>query len=162
MGTHFPVYGGWFKFDWSVNFDSFWGLFRWISIDQPNLSIDFGYIFWSNNQTIVLSIVQSSIHRSEDRPRSEKQYTNPPPPCWLHVVISRAHTHTVLPTQGAMVVIAANAGGAWSPVGDVTTTMLWITDKITAGSIIVSLFIPSLVSLLVPLFVMYDLVGGGY
>ncbi|MFP5382670.1 MAG: sodium:proton antiporter NhaD [Gammaproteobacteria bacterium] len=53
-----------------------------------------------------------------------------------------------------MVVIAANAGGAWSPIGDVTTTMLWIGNKITAGGIIVQLFIPSLVALLVPLLIL--------
>jgi Na+/H+ antiporter NhaD/arsenite permease-like protein len=50
-----------------------------------------------------------------------------------------------------LIVIAANAGGAWSPIGDVTTTMLWIGGQITAGSIIQSLILPSLVSLLVPL-----------
>jgi len=50
-----------------------------------------------------------------------------------------------------MVVIAANAGGAWSPIGDVTTTMLWIGGQITASNIIAKLFIPSLVCLLVPL-----------
>ncbi len=50
-----------------------------------------------------------------------------------------------------MVVVAANAGGAWTPIGDVTTTMLWIGGQITAGNIIVKLIIPSLVCLLVPL-----------
>ncbi|MHA6494193.1 sodium:proton antiporter NhaD [Pseudomonas borbori] len=50
-----------------------------------------------------------------------------------------------------IVVIAANAGGAWSPIGDVTTTMLWIGSQITASGIITQLFIPSLVCLLVPL-----------
>jgi Na+/H+ antiporter NhaD/arsenite permease-like protein len=50
-----------------------------------------------------------------------------------------------------MIVIAANAGGAWSPIGDVTTTMLWIGGQITASSIIFALFIPSVVNLLVPL-----------
>ncbi|MGE0019010.1 MAG: sodium:proton antiporter NhaD [Draconibacterium sp.] len=48
-------------------------------------------------------------------------------------------------------VIAANSGGAWSPIGDVTTTMLWIGNQITAGSIILKVFIPSVVSLAVPL-----------
>jgi Na+/H+ antiporter NhaD/arsenite permease-like protein len=48
-------------------------------------------------------------------------------------------------------IIAANAGGAWSPLGDVTTTMLWIGGQITAFNIIKQLFIPSLVCLLVPL-----------
>jgi Na+/H+ antiporter NhaD/arsenite permease-like protein len=50
-----------------------------------------------------------------------------------------------------MIVIAANAGGAWSPIGDVTTTMLWIAGNITSGNIIVSLILPSLVCLLAPL-----------
>lgn len=50
-----------------------------------------------------------------------------------------------------MVVIAANAGGAWSPIGDVTTTMLWIGGQITAPNIILKLFIPSVICLAVPL-----------
>lgn len=50
-----------------------------------------------------------------------------------------------------MIVIAANAGGAWSPIGDVTTTMLWIGGQISASNVILKLFIPSLVCLLVPL-----------
>jgi hypothetical protein len=49
------------------------------------------------------------------------------------------------------VVIAANAGGAWSPIGDVTTTMLWIGGQISALGIIKVLFLPALISLLVPL-----------
>ena len=48
-------------------------------------------------------------------------------------------------------VIAANAGGAWSPLGDVTTTMLWIGGQVTALNIILQLFIPSIFCLLVPL-----------
>jgi Na+/H+ antiporter NhaD/arsenite permease-like protein len=50
-----------------------------------------------------------------------------------------------------IVIIAANAGGAWSPIGDVTTTMLWIGEQITAQNIMLELFLPSLVSLIVPL-----------
>ena len=50
-----------------------------------------------------------------------------------------------------VVVIAANAGGAWSPIGDVTTTMLWIGGQISALGIIKVLFLPALISLLVPL-----------
>ena len=49
-----------------------------------------------------------------------------------------------------MVILAANAGGAWSPIGDVTTIMLWIKGNITAGNIILETFVPALVSLLVP------------
>ncbi len=52
---------------------------------------------------------------------------------------------------GGMIIIAANAGGAWSPIGDVTTTMLWVNGQITSGNIILTLFIPALVSLFVPL-----------
>ncbi|MEY5044769.1 MAG: hypothetical protein RJA19_1996, partial [Bacteroidota bacterium] len=44
---------------------------------------------------------------------------------------------------GGMVIIAANAGGAWSPIGDVTTTMLWIGGQITTGATISNLFLPS-------------------
>lgn len=49
-----------------------------------------------------------------------------------------------------IVVIAANAGGAWTPIGDVTTTMLWIGGQITTVQIMTQLFLPSLVCLLVP------------
>ena len=52
-----------------------------------------------------------------------------------------------------MIVIAANAGGAWSPIGDVTTTMLWIGGQITPLSIIEAVFIPAAISLIVPLVV---------
>lgn len=53
-----------------------------------------------------------------------------------------------------LIIIAANAGGAWSPVGDVTTTMLWIGGQISASNIILKLIIPSLVCLIIPLLVM--------
>jgi Na+/H+ antiporter NhaD/arsenite permease-like protein len=53
-----------------------------------------------------------------------------------------------------MIVIAANAGGAWSPIGDVTTTMLWIGGQITSAEIIFKLIVPSLVCLTVPLVVL--------
>lgn len=53
----------------------------------------------------------------------------------------------------SMVVIAANAGGAWSPIGDVTTTMLWIGKKVTTFGLIEWLVIPSLVCFAVPFFV---------
>jgi len=51
-----------------------------------------------------------------------------------------------------IIVIAANAGGAWTPIGDVTTTMLWIGGQITTANIMQGLFIPSMVNMLVPLF----------
>lgn len=50
-----------------------------------------------------------------------------------------------------MIIIAANAGGAWSPIGDVTTTMLWIGGQVSSMAIIQSLLAPSAVCLLVPL-----------
>jgi Na+/H+ antiporter NhaD/arsenite permease-like protein len=50
-----------------------------------------------------------------------------------------------------IIVIAANAGGAWSPIGDVTTTMLWIGGQITAWAIMKTLIIPSLIAALIPL-----------
>ena len=50
-----------------------------------------------------------------------------------------------------MIIVAANAGGAWSPIGDVTTTMLWIGGQITAANIVPALIIPSIVCMLVPL-----------
>ena len=49
-----------------------------------------------------------------------------------------------------LIVIAANAGGAWSPIGDVTTTMLWIANKVTASSLIEHVFIPSVLCYAVP------------
>ncbi len=49
-----------------------------------------------------------------------------------------------------LIIVAANAGGAWSPIGDVTTTMLWIGNKVTTGMLISYLLIPSLVCVIVP------------
>lgn len=52
-----------------------------------------------------------------------------------------------------VVVIAANAGGAWSPIGDITTTMLWIGGQITSLNIISKLILPSIVCVLIPLII---------
>lgn len=52
-----------------------------------------------------------------------------------------------------LIIIAANAGGAWSPIGDVTTTMLWIGDRVSTGKLFVYLFIPSLICMVVPTFI---------
>ena len=52
---------------------------------------------------------------------------------------------------GGMIIIAANAGGAWSPIGDVTTIMLWIKGKVTAVNIIQSTIIPSIICMVIPL-----------
>eukprot|EP00403_Amphidinium_massartii_P030007 CAMPEP_0178394710 /NCGR_PEP_ID=MMETSP0689_2-20121128/12847_1 /TAXON_ID=160604 /ORGANISM="Amphidinium massartii, Strain CS-259" /LENGTH=619 /DNA_ID=CAMNT_0020015349 /DNA_START=30 /DNA_END=1887 /DNA_ORIENTATION=+ len=64
-----------------------------------------------------------------------------------HLVPDQAQRHEC----GALVVLAANAGGAWSPIGDVTTTMLWIQKKITVNKMVVSLFPASLVAGFSPL-----------
>ena len=53
-----------------------------------------------------------------------------------------------------IVVVAANAGGAWSPIGDVTTTMLWIGGQLTTMTIIKTLIVPSIVAMIVPLTVL--------
>lgn len=52
-----------------------------------------------------------------------------------------------------IVIVAANAGGAWSPIGDVTTTMLWIGGQITAFKIMISLILPSLACMIIPLLI---------
>ncbi len=52
------------------------------------------------------------------------------------------------------VVVAANAGGAWSPIGDVTTTMLWIGGQLSTFNMIQNLIIPSLITLLIPLLIL--------
>ncbi|MFM6965605.1 MAG: sodium:proton antiporter NhaD [Sphingomonadales bacterium] len=55
--------------------------------------------------------------------------------------------------MAGFVVIAANAGGAWSPIGDVTTTMLWIAGKVSSLKLIEHIFIPSVVNLAIPLLI---------
>tara|TARA_B100000809_G_scaffold246254_1_gene274050 strand:- start:90 stop:1472 length:1383 start_codon:yes stop_codon:yes gene_type:complete len=52
-----------------------------------------------------------------------------------------------------LIIIAANAGGAWSPIGDVTTTMLWMGKKVSAGALIEYLVLPSLVCMIIPTFI---------
>ena len=59
-----------------------------------------------------------------------------------------------------MIVIAANAGGAWTPIGDVTTTMLWIGGQITTLAIMKGVLIPSLINLIVPLIVVSWMLKG--
>jgi len=50
----------------------------------------------------------------------------------------------------SVIVIAANSGGAWSPIGDVTTIMLWMRGNVTAANLVVNLFLPCLVSIIIP------------
>jgi len=61
-----------------------------------------------------------------------------------------------------MVILAANAGGAWSPIGDVTTIMLWIGKQVTAVNIMLKLFLPSFVCLLVPLIMLSFKIKGQF
>lgn len=51
----------------------------------------------------------------------------------------------------SMIILAANAGGAWSPIGDITTIMLWVKNNVTTGALICYVLIPSLVAMIVPL-----------
>ena len=60
----------------------------------------------------------------------------------------------------SLVIISANSGGAFSPIGDVTTIMLWNKGLVSAGGVITELFIPSLVSMLVPAFLLSAMLHG--
>lgn len=64
----------------------------------------------------------------------------------LQKIISRKEFRWIF---ASLVIMSANAGGAWSPIGDVTTIMLWIGGQVTAASIVSSLFVPSLINMLV-------------
>jgi Na+/H+ antiporter NhaD/arsenite permease-like protein len=67
--------------------------------------------------------------------------------------------HKLLPKNedrlyfASIIIIAANAGGAWSPIGDVTTSMLWIGGQLTVNAMILKLFLPSFIALIVPLLI---------
>lgn len=61
---------------------------------------------------------------------------------------------------GSMIIIAANSGGAWSPIGDVTTIMLWVRGNISTAATIPHLFLPSLTAMLVPLFLAVQFLHG--
>lgn len=69
----------------------------------------------------------------------------------ISIIRKLVHDKEMRLTFAGLIVIAANAGGAWTPIGDVTTTMLWIGGQITATNIITKLFVPSLVSAFIPL-----------
>ncbi|HNU13024.1 MAG TPA: sodium:proton antiporter NhaD [Chitinophagaceae bacterium] len=61
-----------------------------------------------------------------------------------------------------LVIVSANAGGAWSPIGDVTTTMLWIGGQITAANIVLKTLLPSLVCFVVPAFIISRQLRGNF
>lgn len=63
---------------------------------------------------------------------------------------------------GGMIIIAANAGGSWSPIGDVTTTMLWVGGQITSSNIILKLILPALVSTAIPVAFMARRMKGNF
>jgi len=63
------------------------------------------------------------------------------------------HTNNERIWFASLIIISANAGGAWSPIGDVTTTMLWIAEKVTTKALILNLFIPSIICMVVPVFI---------
>lgn len=69
----------------------------------------------------------------------------------LRKLVSDKHDRLI---YAALVVIAANSGGAFSPIGDVTTIMLWNKGVITAAGVITQIFIPSLVSMLIPAYIL--------
>lgn len=64
--------------------------------------------------------------------------------------------------MAGIIIIAANAGGVWSPIGDVTTTMLWIGGQISPGNIVLKLFLPSIVCLIVPVLIGQRFVKGSF
>ncbi|MFQ7114476.1 sodium:proton antiporter NhaD [Hallella bergensis] len=70
------------------------------------------------------------------------------------------HDHKDRMIYASIVIIAANSGGAFSPIGDVTTIMLWNMGAVTALGVISELFIPSLVSMVVPAFIMQYMLKG--
>jgi NhaD family Na+/H+ antiporter len=80
---------------------------------------------------VMVSLVKKLLHKREDR--------------WL---------------IGGSIVIAANAGGAWTPIGDVTTTMLWIGGQISSGAIIKGLFLPSMVCFVASFFIIHWMIKG--
>jgi len=77
----------------------------------------------------------------------------------LRKIIPEAKDRRLL---GAIIVIASNAGGAWTPIGDVTTTMLWIKGNVTSLAIMKALFLPSLFSLIVSILLLSGNVKGKF
>lgn len=76
----------------------------------------------------------------------------------LRQMVSDRHERWIF---AGMIIIAANSGGAWTPTGDVTTIMLWINENVTTSALITKLFLPSLLSMLVPLAIVSLMLGKG-
>ena len=64
-------------------------------------------------------------------------------------------------TFACVIVLAANSGGAWSPIGDITTIMLWMKNYVSSVDLIVNLIVPSLVSVVIPTFIATRMVSSG-
>ena len=78
----------------------------------------------------------------------------------IMVLRKLVQSHSERLIYAALIVIAANSGGAFSPIGDVTTIMLWIKGVITTQGVLTEIFIPSLVSMVIPAFILqYSLSG---
>jgi len=75
----------------------------------------------------------------------------------LHKLLPRGEDRLII---GGGVVIAANAGGAWTPIGDVTTTMLWIGGQLTAPIIIRDLFLPSIICMVISFLILTPMLKG--
>lgn len=71
----------------------------------------------------------------------------------ISILQKLVHDRKVRIWYAGLIIIAANAGGTWSPIGDVTTTMLWIGNKVSTGHLFVYLFVPSLLCMAVPTFI---------
>jgi Na+/H+ antiporter NhaD/arsenite permease-like protein len=77
----------------------------------------------------------------------------------LRKIVSEKHDRWMLT---GLVVMAANAGGAWSPIGDVTTTMLWMGKQVTAENLILKTFLPSVASIMIPAFLIASRMKGAF
>ena len=76
----------------------------------------------------------------------------------LRKMVSDRHERWIF---AGMIIIAANSGGAWTPTVDVTRIMLWLNDNVTTSALITKLFLPSLLSMLVPLAIISLMLGKG-
>ncbi len=80
----------------------------------------------------------------------------------IMVLRKLVQSHEERIVYAALVIISANSGGAFSPIGDVTTIMLWIKGVITTQGVLTEIFIPSLVSMLIPAFMMQYMLKGQF
>ena len=78
----------------------------------------------------------------------------------IAIMYKLIHDSSVRLWFASIIVLAANAGGVWAPIGDVTTIMLWVKGNVTAEAIIPHLILPSIVSLVIPLLLSLGKVSG--